>query len=212
MTRNWTRVAMKGKAQVIPATCPNCLGAAERKYRYGYKGIEGWLTRTTYYQTFSYCERCHPQAISAAGLRRWGIFAGIFAFFAWIPLLIALTDAARDPVTGLATGLRGDLAIAASVALALCAGGVIYGAARGLKHRRYPKRPEQAIWGLAVFYTGGMHLGFNTSYAVYKAVRPEWIVQLLKANPEQVEEAVYQNLVGEARPSLVPAARPFGPA
>jgi len=88
MAQKWIKVAMKGRSQVIPPICPNCLEPAELKFRYGYRGIEGWLTRTTYYQTFTYCQACHPQAVSAVGLRRWGIFAGVAAFFAWIPLMI----------------------------------------------------------------------------------------------------------------------------
>ena len=96
--------------------------------------------------------------------------------------------------------------------MAFCQGAVIYLAARALKRRRHPHRPGQAVWGLAAFYTGGTAFGFNNRFAVYKAARPEWIAALVRANPEQVDEAVYQNLVGTVRPALVQAARPFGPA
>jgi len=209
MTQQWTRVALKGKAQIIPTICPNCLGDANLKYRYGYKGIQGWLTRTTYYQTFSYCDQCFPQVKSALGLRHWRFFAGVMTFIFWIPLLLVCADRARNPQTGLATGLRADLAVALSVVLALISGCLLYQAARVIKHRRNPRRPGQKVWGLAAFYTGGTHLGFNNAYAVYKAARPEWIAALVRANPEQVEPAVYLSHVGAPQPA--PAGRPFGP-
>jgi hypothetical protein len=212
MTQKWTRVAMKGKSQAIPPVCPNCLGPGSLKFRYGYKGIEGWLMRTTYYQTFTYCADCQPQAVSAVGLRRWGMFGGIMTFIAWIVLFVMLIDAVRSPETGRPTSLNTALVLAVTTASALGLGGLIYLAARALKRRRHPRRPGQAVWGLAAFYTGGTHFGFNTSNAVYKAVRPEWIAALVKANPEQVDEAVYQSHLGAARPSLVQAGRPFGPS
>ena len=43
-------------------------------------------------------------------------------------------------------------------------------------------------------------------------MRPEWIVALVKANPDQVDDATYQGLVGAARPVEAGTARPFGPA
>jgi hypothetical protein len=33
MTRQWTRIVLKGKAQVIPVICPNCLGEADQRLR-----------------------------------------------------------------------------------------------------------------------------------------------------------------------------------
>ena len=67
MTQKWTKVVLKGRSQLIPGLCPNCLAPADQSFRYGYRGIEGWLTRTTYYQTFTYCRACHGQAVSVAG-------------------------------------------------------------------------------------------------------------------------------------------------
>jgi len=168
--------------------------------------------RTTYYQTFTYCADCHPQAASALGLRRWGVFAAVEAIFAWILLFVAFVDLVRDPATGTAAGLRGAVAIAAATAMAIAQGAAIYLAARAIKRRRHPPRPGQAAWGLAAFYTGGTAFGFNNAFAVYKAARPEWIAALVRANPDQVDDAVYRSHVGTARPSIVPAGRPFGPA
>ena len=212
MTRQWTRVALKGKSQVIPSVCPNCFQAADVKYRYGYKGLEGWLTRTTYYQTFTYCQPCQRQAASHVGLRRWGLFGGILAFFLSIPLLLGIADVLKPRLAGLNKDLQTSLAMACWAIGAVAIWAAIYFTVRRIKQGRHPLRPEQAVWGLAAFYTGGTHLGFNTSNAVYKAVRPEWIVALVKANPDQVDDATYQGLVGAARPIDAGTARPFGPA
>jgi hypothetical protein len=211
MTQKWTTVALKGKAQVIPPVCPNCLGEGSVKYRYGYRGLQGWLTRTTYYQTFTYCPDCQRQAASAMGLRRWVVLGIVLGFIAWISLLVFLVDRVRDPQTGKATDFQAGLSVAVATAAALAVVVLVFRLARALKRRRHPLRPGQAVWGLAAFYTGGTHFGFSSGSAVYKAVRPEWIAALVKANPEQVADAVYQNLVGAARPAPVPGARPFGP-
>jgi hypothetical protein len=212
MTRQWTRVVLKGRAQVIPAVCPNCLQAADQKYRYGYKGLQGWLTRTTYYQTFTYCPACHPQAVSHLGLRRWGVFAGVMALLFSIPLLVGIVDFLKPRLTGWSTDFQMFVTFVLAALGGLCIWALIYFTARRIKQGRRPLRPEQAVWGLAAFYTGGTHLGFSSSTSVYKAARPEWIAALVKANPDQVDDATYQCMVGDARPGTTGNERPFGPA
>jgi hypothetical protein len=139
------------------------------------------------------------------------VLAGILAFIGWIPLMVVFTDRVRDPGTGRPTDFAAGLAVTAAVVLALGGGILFYLAIRALKRRRRPLRPDQAVWGLAAFYTGGTHLGFSSANAVYQAARLEWIAALVKANPEQVDDAAYQALLGAARPSSAPGARPFGP-
>jgi hypothetical protein len=211
MAQQWTRIVMKGRAQVIPEVCPNCLGEANQKLRYGYKGLEGWLTRTTYYQSFSYCQRCHPQVVSATKLRRWGIFGAVLGAIAYIPFTILLLRFLEDPATGKASDAMIKAGMAAACVPGLGVAVLVYWLARTLKRRRHPQRPEQAVWGQAAFYTGSARMGLSSDTSVYKAARPEWIAALLKANPEQVDDATYQGATGTARPVAAPDSRPFGP-
>ena len=212
MTRHWTRIVMQGRAQMIPAVCPNCLGPADMKLRYGYKGLEGWVTRTTYYQTFNHCGACHPQAVSAAGLRRWGYLGVVLGIAATMAAAVILSDAFRDPVTGVCTSRMADLAIAGGAVAGLATGVLTYQVARFLKWRRHPLRPEQAVWGRAAFYTGAARWGLDKDTAVYIAARPQWIAALAQANPEQLDEQAYRQVTGGARPTAEPNSRPFGPA
>lgn len=211
MTRHWTRIVLKGRAQVIPAVCPNCLGEADMKLRYGYKGLQGWVTRTTYYQTFAYCRTCHPQAASAAGLRRWGVFAVVVAVFAAILAAVVISGFLRDPVTGVCTPFRANLAVALAAAAGLAAGMLTFLVAKFVKRRRHPLRPEQAVWGRAAFYAGGARWGLDSSTSVYLAARPQWAAALARSNPEQLDDQAYHQATGENRPVLAPE-RPFGPA
>ncbi len=212
MAHQWTRVVLKGKAQVIPPICPICLGEADQKIRYGYKGLEGWLTRTTYYQTFTYCQACRPQVISATRLRRWGYFGAVVGGIALIPLLLALSSLLKDPATGKASDTAVNVGMAAAGLLSLGVAVLVYWVARTLKRRRHPLRPGQVVWGPGAFYTGSARMGLSSGTSVYKAVRPEWAAALLKANPEQADAATYQALPGAARPTASPDSRPFGPA
>lgn len=213
MPRNWTRIILRGNAQVIPATCPNCLGPASGlKLRSAYKGLEGWLTRTTYYQTFQYCATCHPQAVSAEGLRRWvwvGLFLGfvtLVAAAAGVPALLG------DPVTHVCTPVMAKVGIALSGVVALATVALTYLAARAIKRSRHPLLPTQAVWGRAAFYAGKNRLGTEAGTAVYLAARKEWLAALARANPEQVDEATYRTLTGEAKPQPGSQERPFGSA
>ena len=212
MAHQWTRVVMNGRAQVIPSICPICLADADQKIRYGYKGLEGWLTRTTYYQTFTYCQACHSQVVSATRLRRWGYFGAVVGGIALIPLLLALPALLKDPATGKVTDTAVSVGMTVAGLLSLGVAILVYWVARSLKRRRHPLRPGQTVWGPAAFYTGSARMGLSSTTSVYKALRPEWITALLKANPEQVDDATYQSLTGAARPTSPSDIRPFGPA
>ena len=211
MAQPWTRLALKGTSQTIPPVCPNCLGKADQEIRYGYKGIEGWLTRTTYYQTFSYCDVCRPQAASASGLRGWGIFLGFIGFFVMIGAAVAIIDALRDPATGKGSTLSANLSIAGGAAVGILAWVLLYLLVRFVKRQRHPRRPGQAVWGCAAFYTGAPRFGLDSGTAVYIAARPEWIAALAQANPAQLDERTYAQVTGQQRPEPSPASRPFGP-
>lgn len=212
MPKDWTRIVMKGDAQVIPTVCPNCLVEGREHLRYGYKGLEGWLTRTTFYQSFHYCPSCLPQARSAIGLRRWGWSSLVVAFLGLVAGAVVLAEALKDPVTGACPPDLVNVAVAGAAVLGILAGFLFYLAARFVKQRRHPRRPEQAVWGLAAYYAGKSRWGLDAQTAVYLAARPEWIAALAKANPEQVDEATYQGLTGAARPDAPAGGRPFGPA
>ena len=211
MAHQWTRIVMKGRAQVIPPICPICLGPADQKLRYGYKGLEGWVTRTTYYQTFTYCADCQPQVASATRLRRWGYFGVVVGGIALIPLLLALSSLVKDPATGKVSDLALNVGMAVAGLLSAGMAVLVYWVSRTLKRRSHPLRPGQLVWGPGAFYTGSARMGLSSNTSVYKAVRPEWIAALARANPEQVDDAAYQALTGSARPAVPPDSRPFGP-
>lgn len=213
MPRNWTRLVMKGNAQVIPATCPNCLAPATGlKLRSAYKGLGGWLTRTTYYQTFQYCPACHPQAVSAERLGRWGWLGAFLGFIAFIAAAVAVPSALGDPATHVCTPLMAKVGVALAGVAGLGTAALTYLVARAIKRGRHPLLPAQAVWGRAAFYTGKDRFGTMAGTAVYLAARPEWLAALARANPDQVDGAVYQGLTGEGQPSPDAKARPFGSA
>jgi hypothetical protein len=207
----WTSVKLKGKSQVIPRICPNCMAPATVSYRYGYKGLKGWLTRTTYYQSFNYCDPCHKQADSAQGLKGWAIVFGILGFFVFIGFLVLSTDLMapyRDPETHALSEAAAALSIIATVIAAAVISGGLWWLVRAIKRKRHPMKPEQAVWGPAAYYAGSGVLDVQ-SYSSYKAARREWLAELIKANPAQVDDDTYVSYVGAARPEAG-AARPFG--
>ena len=204
----WSLVKLNGKSQVIPKVCPNCLQPSAQEFRYGYKGLKGWLTRTTYYQSFNYCEPCLKQARSAMGLGTWAFFLVMLGLVSAIISSIALDEAFRDP--GAAQSTAGGLVLLGPVGSAAIFVG-LYFLVRKVKRGRYPLRPEQALWGPAVFYVGSGFMDLQNRSA-YKAVRREWIAALIQANPEQADEGTYQAFVGMPKPPAAPVNRPFGGA
>jgi hypothetical protein len=207
----WPSVKLKGASQVIPRICPNCMAPATASCRYGYKGLKGWLTRTTYYQTFNYCDPCHKQADSALGLQGW-VFGlsilGFFAFIVFLVLSVQYTDRLRDPETHTLSELATALSIGAAILAAVIVSGGLWWLVRAIKRKRHPSRPEQAVWGLAAYFTGSGVLDLQ-SLSSYKAARREWLAELIKANPEQVDDDTYVSYVGVAKPETG-NARPFG--
>lgn len=205
----WHRIRLKGTEQVMPDACPNCMGPSTHHFRYGYKGWKGWLTRTTYYQTFYYCEPCMKQADSALGLGGWSFFGGVLGFFAWLAVTISLAEAYRDPETHRVPDLIMALVFLLGTAVAV---GIVMGIrflVKAIKQRRHPLKEGQAVWGVAAYYTGSGFLDVQ-SLASYKAVRREWLAEMVRLNAQQVDDATYQAWVGEAKPAPEPEARPFG--
>ena len=66
--------------------------------------------------------------------------------------------------------------------------------------RRYPQCPEQAVWGVAAFFTGRPLLNVMQDAQIDPAARPEWLAALVRANPDQVDDATYRQIVGEDKP------------
>ncbi len=205
----WHQLRLKGKEQVMPELCPNCLGPSTHRFRYGYKGWKGALTNTTYYQSFYYCEPCMNQADSALGLNGWTILGAVIGFIAFLIVAIASADAWRDP----ATKRVPEYLVTISMILgALVAAGCIYGVralAKLIKQKKYPKTEAQIVWGPAAFYVGSGFMDLQDQ-AVYKAARKEWIAELVRLNPQQVDDAMYQSWVGQPKPAAPAQARPFG--
>jgi len=210
----WPKVALKGESQTIPRLCPNCLKEAEVELRYCY--IRPWdvLRPTRYFQSFRYCAGCG--AAAAAHLRHLGRTGWLLKAPGAILALVgscagaaALTEAvlpgSRDPA------VRGPVA-AAGFAAGLAAVGLLAGLfawwSKKAALRRSPPREGQAVWGVAAYYTGSTLLDLLGGSKVYRAARPEWLAALVRANPDQVDDATYRQLVGAEKPARQPQ-RPF---
>ncbi len=211
---HWPKVAVKGSSQVVPRTCPNCLGAADVSLRYCY--IRPWdvLRPTRYFQSFRYCAACAPAAeahLRHRGRTGWllrfpGLFlvmlAGMAAGMLGLQhLLPGATDAPGGQV------LRG-VACGGGIAAALLLAGLLIWWSRRAAERGCPRREGQATWGLAAFYTGSPVLNLLGDRKIYRAARPEWLAALVRANPDQVDDATYRQVVGTDRPPRE-SNRPF---
>jgi hypothetical protein len=207
--RGWNRLRLKGKEQTIPDLCPNCLGATTHRFRYGYKGWKGMLTNTTYFQTFYYCEPCMNQADSAMGLGGWTVLGVILGIITFGVTLAVSAEAWRDPQTRLVP----DAMVALGMILALLAGALptlgIRALAKFIKQKRHPKTQAQAVWGPAAFYAGSGVMDMQNQ-CVYLIARREWAAEMVRLNPEQVDDAAYQAWVGQPRPESPTQGRPFG--
>jgi len=207
--RGWHRLRLKGKEQVIPDICPNCLGPSTHRFRYSYRGWKGMLTNTNYFQSFYYCEPCMNQADSAMGLNGWTILGIVFGIFTFVATLVLTVDTWRDPETKVVP----DSMITLGMSLAALGGAaVVFGVralAKFIKKKRFPKTEAQAVWGPAAFYAGSGFLDMQNQ-CVYLAARREWLADLVRLNPEQVDDATYQTWVGQPRPNIPDQSRPFG--
>jgi hypothetical protein len=133
---------------------------------------------------------------------------GFLAFIGFLVLFVEFTASSRDPETHKASDLTTALVMIASILAAVVISGGLWWLVRTIKRKRHPMRPEQAVWGPAAYYTGSGVLDVQ-SYSSYKAARREWLAELIKANPAQVDDDTYVSYVGASRPEAG-NARPFG--
>ncbi len=202
---NWPSVTLKGgDAFVIPAACPNCLAPATVQYRYDYTPWLYFITRTRYYQTFTYCTGCEPMMDAWFKWDRWGGCLAILLYPAGIVGGILLGIQAYDLLKdSLPEQIKGPLPFVTTVLGVVLAWTLL----RGLKHlllRKHPLKEGQAIQGPAAYYVGDRLLGGQ----IYRALRPEWIKLLVEANPAAVDDATYLKLTGSAKPAPA-GGKPF---
>jgi len=195
----WPSAKLKGNSQVIPRVCPNCMKPTEIYYRYGYTGPFYILSRTTYYQTFYYCKPCGESMEKKWKYDKWRFWVrlllSLVSFFAFLGIMLSI------PKPGEAMG-----SVMASVfAVGLIASPFIVFFGLGLffnnlYDRKNPLRPDQVSCGPAVYYAGKAILGmFGPN--IYSALRPEWLQELVKLNPDQVDPAAYKTLIGQDKPA-----------
>jgi hypothetical protein len=65
---------------------------------------------------------------------------------------------------------------------------------------KHPLQEGQLVLGPAAYYTGQAFGGFG-SRSVYRALRPEWLAALVRANPGSVDAGTYARVTGEAAPA-----------
>src|SRR6185369_12256014 len=178
---------LKGDGQVIPKLCPNCLAPSTMRHRISHRFLN-----TTHYQTFSYCDYCSQTLQDGVSVERWKLLAYLLGLVITIGGGIGLIKVMGKDAPGWAPVVP--------FIIAICAGwAMIHFIKRG-KLDRHPLRPEQAEWGPAVYYIGHGAFGFNVFTAKYKARRREWLRELVRQNPGQVTDAVYQEWTGSSRP------------
>lgn len=186
---SWHTITLKGRSQVIPPVCPNCLAPASVEVE-----TEHRFLNNTHTQTFLYCEPCGKQASAFPSI--WfsgmlGLIVGlvpaltfVFAIFPKLPEGLKKSD------------ISGALPL---IMLAACVVGLPLMRRRAFK-KAHPHREGQAVQGPAVYYVGpGDLLGLGNS-ACYKAARPEWVREFVRRNPDQVDAAAYAQWTGEAPP------------
>jgi hypothetical protein len=187
----WHTITLKGDGQVIPKICPNCLAPATAQYRVSHRFLN-----TTHYQTFNFCAYCMQSLRDASSVENWTFLAWLLGAAITVGGAIGLLKALGKDAPGWIPVLPFLLGLGAGWAM-------VHFIKRG-KLGRNPLRAEQAEWGPAVYYIGHGALGFNVFTAKYKARRSEWIRELVRLNPKQVTDAVYQEWTGEARPVSAP--------
>ena len=236
---NWPKAQLMGEVQTIPRVCPNCMKPAEVDLRYAYTAsllfYRGASTR--YYQSFGYCRTCAGQAEEAIKhdnrCQFWLTPGGLFLalFIACLPVIVTAGLASNfyvpDPnqhPTQRFVGRHLEYIVGGAITLVVgLTAAFLSWRLRGSLNRAkslHPQRPEQAVWGLAAYYTGDCAWAALTKInwsnpdasagpiREYRAVRPEWLRLLVEANPHQADDETYQRIVGVAKPAKE-ATRPF---
>ncbi len=202
MSTKWTSVSLNGRIQVLPRICPATLRPAQEELRYGYRGPFYFLMRTTYYQSFYYA------GDAAQAVKAW-LKHRSRRILIWVLVVLILMPAALFG-TAMLTDPHPSLRFLTWVApvLGLVVGWLLVTWSRRSTLARHPVPADAICRGPAAYYTGS---GWNLTgrRAVYKARRPEWIRALVEANPDQVDDATYAQITGNARPQPE-NAKPFG--
>ncbi len=201
----WPSAKLKGDSQVIPRVCPNCMKPSELVFRYGYTGPFYILSRTTYYQTFYYCKPCGESMQKKWKNNKWTFWVKLLlsflAFFAPVGLMVSLpkpTGFLGDIMPGIYTG-----ACLVFPFLVFFGLGWLFD---GMYDKKNPMRPDQVTTGPSAYYAGKAILGmFGPN--IYSAVRPEWLKELVKLNPSQVDDATHKNFTGQDKPAAT--GKPF---
>lgn len=185
----WPMVEVKGGSVVVPQVCPNCMSEGTWRWRYGHSYF---LSNTTYYQTFYYCEACSNVMTNERRIRRLQWLVGI-------PLLLGLVGIEVLVASNSPQGEAGGVWYVAG-ALALAAPFVV-GYLIGRKLRAAKPLPPNALGRKPAAYYTGKTFGGLGGRDVYRARRREWLDLLVRANPDQVPGQVYAQRTGEAKPA-----------
>jgi hypothetical protein len=200
----WPSVALSGEGQTIPPVCPNCMGPAEVQYRYAYRSPFFFFSRTSYFQSFGYCRRCEP--LMDAYFRWQG--KGCLVYVLYIAAIGGGVAAAAS-VAGKGRPLEGNPVVFTALLLAPVV--LLWFLLRTWRRSllaKHPLQEGQLRQGPAAYYTGQTMGGLGNKH-VYRALRPEWLAALVRANPGSVDAATYARVTGEQPPT--PSDRkPFG--
>ena len=211
--KQWPKIALYGRSQVIPHVCPNCLAPAELEFRYSRSRFGN--RRLGYIQSFYYCEDCADYVLAEGRFENCKAPMALLVVLLIAPVYVILAVLALFGSMALA-GI--DLAhegkpqewevwvLVAGVFLVIfavfLAGRMTYswlvGVVRRRAIRRKPIGHGQAVWGRAAYCTDAPLLA--NGWAEYRAVRPEWIRALVEANPDQVHDDAYLRVVGVPKP------------
>ena len=198
----WTKVSLHGIPHFIPAVCPNCLQPADVSLRCSHgpfiDNMFNPLLANS--QTFEYCSTCVDAARAALVCQR--VRRGVFWIMSLIPLSLVFVGF-MHLVLGEHSPLRpywmrfvkasGVWSILVFPIGGMLVAWLIVRLTRWRMMRRYPLNEQQAVWGLAAYYKGS---------GKYSAARPEWLVALVEANPEGVDDATYREVTGCDRPDV----------
>ena len=200
--RDWSYVELKGDIHAIPQMCPNCLEPGDQALRTQHVGLCASLFCPLPYrgpeQTFYYCPNCIDAARAGARVNQ------MRRFLWWWPSLMALLLVAGGvfaifvgPFSPLHEHWKAFLKATNQWAMliipvtAIVLGMVLWRVYRRRQMKRFPKREDQAVWGVAAYCT---------DYGRYYTPYGEWIVALVEANPNLVDDDTYRAATGRDRP------------